>query len=96
MTDHWFRPKTHGYGATPANWKGWAAVGCFFLIGLALSLVLIVLPSESGSGPGAMQIGLFLALIIALTASFIRFCRQRTDGAWRWRWGEGQGREGGS
>jgi hypothetical protein len=25
MSDYWFKPKTRGYGATPANWKGWAA-----------------------------------------------------------------------
>ncbi|HEU4381635.1 MAG TPA: hypothetical protein VFR73_23945, partial [Hyphomicrobiaceae bacterium] len=25
MSDYWFKPKSHGYGATPANWKGWAA-----------------------------------------------------------------------
>jgi len=25
MSEYWFKPKSHGYGASPANWKGWAA-----------------------------------------------------------------------
>ncbi len=37
MTDPWFRPKSYGYGATPANWRGWAATAAF-AIGLVARL----------------------------------------------------------
>ena len=26
MGGAWFKPKTHGYGASPASWKGWVAI----------------------------------------------------------------------
>ena len=30
MTSYWFKPHSYGYGATPANWRGWAATGRFW------------------------------------------------------------------
>ena len=30
MTQYWFKPKSHGYGATPANWKGCVASLAFW------------------------------------------------------------------
>ena len=39
--DHWFTPKTHGYGAYPTSWKGWALIGAFLAIDLVLVLALI-------------------------------------------------------
>ena len=40
MTDPWFRPKSHGYGATPADWRGWAATAVF-AIGLVAASYLL-------------------------------------------------------
>jgi hypothetical protein len=77
----WFRPKTHGYGATPVAWKGWLAVALFSLAQLILALALL-----SGD-PGFWHVLAFLALSLPLTAWFVRFTRARTEGDWRWRWG---------
>ena len=38
----WFKPKSHGYGASPANWKGWAATFAFLLIELVLVWILLI------------------------------------------------------
>lgn len=90
MTDPWFKPKTYGYGASPANWKGWAAVLGFCVMVYGIAHVLIVAPSAHGE-PSALQTGLFIALLILAVAVFIRVCRARTDGEWRWRWGRDGG-----
>ncbi len=88
MTDHWFKPKAYGYGASPANWKGWVATLAYCAIVFLIAYVLMVAPSRTGTGPSAMQVGLFLALLIAVSGMFIRICRAKTDGEWRWRWGK--------
>lgn len=88
MTDHWFRPKTHGYGASPSNWKGWAATLAYVVAVLGITWPLIVLPSKVGSGPGVMQVALFIALSVVLTGVFIQVCKAKTNGEWRWRWGK--------
>ena len=44
MTDYWFTPKRYGYGATPANWKGWVATLAF--IGLVFVLPLVLAASQ--------------------------------------------------
>ena len=31
MSDYWFRPKRYGHGASPANWKGWAAIAGYMI-----------------------------------------------------------------
>jgi hypothetical protein len=70
---YWFRPKYYGYGATPANWKGWLATAVF-----------IALVAAIASGPvDALRIEAFAALI----AVFVWIAWKKTDRAWRWRWG---------
>jgi uncharacterized membrane protein len=86
MSDYWFKPHPYGYGATPANWKGWAAVGVFVALICALSLSLLTLPAEVPGGVVAWQVGTWTALVCILTLAFVRFCRSRTDGEWAWRW----------
>ena len=29
---YWFKPKSHGYGATPSTWQGWLATGLFSVV----------------------------------------------------------------
>jgi hypothetical protein len=88
MSDYWFKPKTYGYGAAPANWKGWSAMLVFIVVDLVIAFVLIVRPVLSGGKPGIGQIALFVVLMIATTAVFIWICVVKTEGKWRWRWGE--------
>ena len=51
MSQYWFKPKTYGYGATPANWKGWAAVAVYVAVILALTLPLLAWPADMPVSP---------------------------------------------
>jgi hypothetical protein len=84
---YWFAPKTHGDGAYPKNWKGWAAIGAFIVIelGLALALIAFVLPSRAGEPFNTGLIVVWLAAAAAVIAGFYCFTRAKTDGEWRWR-----------
>ena len=73
----WFRPKRFGYGATPTNWKGWAFVGLFALVIVAVVLVSIA---------KAIPAWLTALIILALTGAIIPFIKAKTDGEWRWHW----------
>lgn len=86
MSDFWFRPKTHGYGATPLNWKGWA-VTCAFLMAIGLlTLPLLLWPELTPSERPSWLLGAYLVANAVLTIWFVRLCRTKTDGEWRWRW----------
>jgi hypothetical protein len=84
-TDYWFRPKRYGYGATPLNWKGWAAVAVFVVLIVAITLLLV--PKWNGA-PSVLQFAAWAAVVAVLTAGFVAFCRTKTDGQWSWRWGK--------
>ena len=87
MSDIWFKPKTYGYGATPANWKGWVATFVFIAATLVLSMALLAsVATPKGDTPVAV-VALLGALQLALVFGFIILSRIKTDGAWRWRWG---------
>jgi RsiW-degrading membrane proteinase PrsW (M82 family) len=84
----WFVPKTHGYGAVPKNWRGWAWIAAFLATELALTWFMMVVPAQSGLGPGPLGVLVWLALTGALLVWFISVCQARTEGHWRWRWGQ--------
>jgi hypothetical protein len=88
MSDYWFKPHAYDYGATPANWKGWAAVGGYLAVALALVVSVLALPADLPEGPWAWQIVTLVAMEAALTVGFVWLCRKRTDGQWAWRWGK--------
>jgi hypothetical protein len=88
MSHHWFKPHAYGYGATPINWKGWAAVAAYAAVLVAVSLPLMAWPADMPAGPAAWQIATWLIMVGLLTFGFLRLCRARTDGEWRWRWGK--------
>jgi hypothetical protein len=88
MTDYWFKPHTYSYGATPASWKGWAAIAGYLAVVLALVLSVAALPADLPEGPGAWQVATLVIMVAALTLGFIRLCRAKTDGQWVWRWGK--------
>lgn len=87
MSDFWFKPKTHGYGAAPANWKGWAAISVVVVGNLALMAVLLLWPMAAGTVPSIGRFVLFLLLDTLLVLGFLAIARRKTDGEWRWRWG---------
>ena len=88
MTDqHWFIPKSHGYGATPANWKGWAATFGYVASVISITLPLMIWPVGSPTEPTLGHVLLWAALVASLTAAFVKLSKLKTDGEWRWRWG---------
>jgi hypothetical protein len=92
MSDYWFKPKTHGYGATPANWKGWAATTVALAIILGSGLLVFGLEPTPASRPNGWKIGGWLVFVAIVFAVFLQLCRAKTDGQWAWRWrkyGEG-------
>lgn len=87
-TDHWFKPKSHGYGATPSNRKGWAATAAFVLVVLATSLVIFGWQPDRGTPPSIWQIVAWLVGVAVLSGGFVWLARAKTDGQWGWRWGK--------
>jgi hypothetical protein len=88
MTAHWFKPKRYGYGATPANWKGWAATAAFILVVLATSLFSFAWQLNGATQPSTWRIALWLILVSVLVGGFVLLARAKTDGQWGWRWGK--------
>lgn len=88
MSEYWFKPKTYGYGATPSNWKGWAATGAFTALVLGPWLVVVGLQLNAGTYLSAWQIAVWALLVTAMTLGFILLARAKTDGQWGWRWGK--------
>ncbi|HPE25287.1 hypothetical protein [Albidovulum sp.] len=84
----WFKPKTHGYGASPANWKGWAATFGFLVLELVLVWVLLLRPILAGGEPTINQLVVWGFCSGALTVGFVWLTKAKTDGDWRWRWGK--------
>ncbi|HLG86917.1 MAG TPA: hypothetical protein VKZ79_06935 [Alphaproteobacteria bacterium] len=72
----WFRPKRYGYGATPANWKGWALLAVMVAILAAMNIAL--LPAHMAE----WLIGLIVWLAVLFTIA-----TAKGSGTWRWRWG---------
>jgi hypothetical protein len=88
MTRYWFKPKTYGYGATPANWKGWAATAAFVAVLTAVALVVFGWQPNPGTRPSSWQIAAWLLADAVLVGAFVWLARAKTDGQWGWRWGK--------
>ena len=87
MTDPWFKPKSHGYGAQPANWKGWAVVGAYAVIFVYLLVRMVLGPLINGD-PQLSDIFWFIAITLVMTGLLIWVAKVKCDGEWRWRWGQ--------
>ena len=87
MTDHWFTPKSHGYGASPANWKGWLATGIFGVLTIGLAVAPSLMPDVLAAPDWPWRIALWLTVEVCLVIGFVALARAKTDGEWRWRWG---------
>jgi hypothetical protein len=87
-TDYWFIPKPHGYGATPANWKGWVATLTFLGVVFVGPFLLAASQQKSGSALGSWIFAVWLLIVPVLVAGFIWLARAKTDGEWGWRWGK--------
>lgn len=81
---HWFRPKRYGYGAEPANWRGWVATVIYLAIALAIAWAGMIAPALEGREQTTI---LPWIALFGVTLAFIWLCRVKSDGEWRWRWG---------
>jgi hypothetical protein len=87
-SQHWFKPKSHGYGATPNSWQGWVVTAA---AGLAPGVLGWLLLGGNHAGTqarlsGALPLIIWLIATLAIVVGFHRFVRRKTDGEWRWRW----------
>lgn len=85
-SDPWFAPKAYGYGASPANWKGWLATAGFCSAHAIAAFILIGLSGDDRQ-PETWQWVLFLVLEALLILGFVWLVRVKMAGEWRWRWG---------
>ena len=88
MSRYWFKPKQHGYGAAPANWKGWAATLAVLSLIAGSGYLLVASQQGSGSAPRGWLIAAWAVGVAGLAAAFARLARAKTDGQWGWRWGK--------
>ena len=82
----WFRPKRYGYGAEPANWKGWLATAVYLTCMVAIVWTLI--RAQMLAASGSEQSVLLWTALAVITVVFIVLCWVKTEGKWRWRWGQ--------
>jgi hypothetical protein len=86
MTEYWFKPKSHGYGATPSNWKGWAVTLAFLFGMVGSTYILVASQQEAGSPPRDWVIIVWALAVAVLSGAFVWLARAKTDGQWAWRW----------
>ena len=84
MTAPWFKPKSHGYGATPSTWQGWVTTLVYALAMIVFSVWMVSAP---GGRPDIGAVLSWLLMVAAITSAFCLFVKSKTDGDWKWRWG---------
>jgi hypothetical protein len=83
MSGYWFKPRRHGYGATPVTWQGWVVALAAVAV-MALASLLILIDPENVSP--ARWIAYAATIGITVAAVWV-IAERKTDGVWRWRWG---------
>ena len=81
--DFWFKPKRHGYGAVPSNWKGVLVTTAFAVFLPLVSVVWIMSLTEETRLFGLV---VWILAIGYLVWRFKNFVERKTDGEWLWRW----------
>ena len=84
----WFRPKMYGYGAAPANWKGWAATFAFIAVVAIVTVALLASQPNTLTDFTSWRFAAWAVIIAILTVGFVWLARAKTDGQWAWRWGK--------
>ncbi|MBU1211088.1 MAG: hypothetical protein KJ587_07430 [Alphaproteobacteria bacterium] len=80
--EFWFKPKRHGYGAVPTNWKGVLATSAFAILLPLVSVPWLLSLSQETRLPGFIVWA--LAMLYAVW-NFTKFAKRKTDGEWLWR-----------
>lgn len=76
---HWFKLHSSGFGATPANWKGWLFTGLFIAATIASSVAFFVYKSDLS----ATTIAVWLGIVTVLELLFLYVAWKKTDEPWR-------------
>ena len=76
--EKWFKAKKHGYGATPCNWKGWAAT--LAAAGAMAGVSWLLLGNRYAATPDMGTILVWMAIMVAIAASFTLLAKLKTDG----------------
>jgi len=77
---YWFKRKLYGWGWTPATWQGWAVVGIYLLVVIAL---ILTLDPES---PTREEMFMFWIPFVLLTVTLIRISYKKGEKP-KWQWG---------
>lgn len=80
----WFKRKLYGWGWTPSTWQGWAVLGVWFVLMLAVSF------STEDNAPLKDVWLTFLTPVILLTVLLIAVCYKYGEKP-RWQWGKDLG-----
>jgi len=88
MGDYWFKPKSHGYGATPTTWQGLAVTLAFVFAALIASRFMLLAPLASGQVLGLTRWAEWVGVMAVLLGLLIAIARAKTSAPWKWRWGE--------
>lgn len=81
--EYWFKPKHHGYGAVPSNWKGVLATTAFAVFVPLMSAVWILSLTDEHRLLGLVM---WAFAVGYLAWRFKEFAQKKTDGDWMWRW----------
>ena len=74
---YWFRSKSHGFGAVPDSWQGWAATAVFS----AALVVIMTMMADPARWIVAAPV----------LVGFMLLCWRKTRGGWHWHWGRRKG-----
>lgn len=80
MSEYWFKQKRLGIGASPANWKGWAAPAVY--LAAITGMIAWFMRHGHVNSPA------YFMTLAFVTALFCVVCWWKTEGGWRWRWGK--------
>ncbi len=86
MAKYWFKPKSHGYGASPNTWEGWVVTAAAAVTPGVVGWMLLARPAIAGGGIGSLAFVTWAVVTVATFVGFLLLARQKTDGEWRWRW----------
>jgi hypothetical protein len=84
---YWFRPKSYGYGATPATWEGWTVT--FAGVAVVVVSTWYLLARHAKAAPGDWTVWTIVVTVTVAVLVAVSYCK--TDGPWRWRWGSRAG-----
>lgn len=80
---YWFKRKRYGYGWVPVTWQGFAALGIYLVLLLAIGLTLLDVQNDSKN----RELGFFFTFVIVISFAMIRVC-YRMGPKPKWRWGK--------